>query len=161
MSRRILVYGYGNPGRGDDGLGPEFVRRLESRSLPGVALDSGFQLQIDAAAAIAAYDAVVFVDADVACRDPFELRKIEPDPAPTWTSHSVRPEVVLELARQHFNCTTVAYILAIRGERFDDFGESLSPRAERNLQAALQALEGSLVDGSLELAAAGSDPKRS
>ncbi len=26
---QILVYGYGNPGRQDDGLGVELVRRLE------------------------------------------------------------------------------------------------------------------------------------
>ena len=27
--RGMLVFGYGNPGRGDDALGPTFVERLE------------------------------------------------------------------------------------------------------------------------------------
>ncbi|WP_022948171.1 homospermidine synthase [Methylohalobius crimeensis] len=31
MGVKVLVLGYGNPGRGDDGLGPALVERLESR----------------------------------------------------------------------------------------------------------------------------------
>ncbi len=33
--RRILLIGYGNPGRGDDGLGPLLAARIEALAIPG------------------------------------------------------------------------------------------------------------------------------
>ena len=45
-TRRILVIGYGNPGRRDDGLGPALAARLEALALPGVTVESDFQLAI-------------------------------------------------------------------------------------------------------------------
>ncbi|MBV8574206.1 MAG: hypothetical protein JOZ58_04080, partial [Acetobacteraceae bacterium] len=33
---RVLVLGYGNPGRQDDGLGPAAVAEIDRRAFPGV-----------------------------------------------------------------------------------------------------------------------------
>ena len=35
----MLLIGYGNAGRGDDGLGPAFAERIEAAGLPGVDVD--------------------------------------------------------------------------------------------------------------------------
>jgi len=64
---QILVYGYGNPGRQDDGLGNELVRRLEewviAEGIVDIAFDSNYQLNIEDADAIAQNELVIFVDA--------------------------------------------------------------------------------------------------
>ena len=53
---RILVYGYGNPGREDDGAGPYLAGLFEEAGLLGVDTDADYQLQIEDAVAISEYD---------------------------------------------------------------------------------------------------------
>lgn len=150
MSPRVLVYGYGNPGRLDDGLGPALARDLSARDLGcGVTLETGYQLQVEDAALVAEHGVVLFADADVACAEPFELRRLEPRRAAEFSTHAVAPEAVLALAREHFDCETVAFVLGIRGYQFDEFGEGLSPGARRNLAAASDYVARALLDGSL------------
>ena len=50
---RILVIGYGNPGRLDDGLGPAVASAMEEFNLPGVSVDSNYQLTVEDAASAA------------------------------------------------------------------------------------------------------------
>jgi Ni,Fe-hydrogenase maturation factor len=38
--KKILVIGFGNPGRLDDGLGPAFVREIEKFKIPNLVTDS-------------------------------------------------------------------------------------------------------------------------
>jgi hydrogenase maturation protease len=140
-TRRVLVLGYGNPGRRDDGLGPRFVEALDLMGLPDVDLESAYQLQAEDAAAVADHDVVVFVDADVSCPDPFELRPVLPAGEPRFSTHSLAPETVLSMAWKYLEAMPEAYVLAIRGEDFDGFGEGLSDRARRNLSAALGFIE--------------------
>ena len=54
MHGTTLLIGYGNPGRGDDGLGPAFARRIAARGLPGVTVEIDYQLTVDHALMIAA-----------------------------------------------------------------------------------------------------------
>ena len=156
MSARVLVYGYGNPGRLDDGLGPALVHELaQPDPEASVTLHTAYQLQIEDAALVAEHDVVVFVDADVTCPAPFELRRLVPCRDSGYSTHSVAPEAVLALARQHFGCDTVGFTLGIRGYDFDGYGERLSPRAGRNLAAALELVRRALQSGSLVRAARG------
>jgi len=138
LSLRVLIYGYGNPGRLDDGLGPAFARELAKRDVGGpVTIETGYQLNVEDAELVADHDLVVFADADAACPAPFLLRRLKPHAAAPFSTHSLEPEGVLALAQEHFACDTVAFILGIRGYEFDEFGETLSPGAERNLAAAV------------------------
>ena len=142
----VLILGYGNPGRRDDGLGPRFAEAVARMSLPGVDVESAYQLQAEDAAAVADHHVVVFVDADVSCPDPFELRPIAPAGEPRFSTHSLAPETVLSMAWKYLEARPEAYVLAIRGHDFDGFGEGLSDRASRNLAAALGFLEGFLEE---------------
>ena len=141
MKTETLILGWGNPGRGDDGLGPAFVQALAESGLPGIATDSGYQLQIENAAELARYDRVLFVDADRTGTGPFWLGRLQPDAASmAFSTHSVSPAGVLALARDLFQAEPEAWILGIRGYEFDDFEESLSDDAQRNLAAAVSAM---------------------
>ena len=134
---RILVLGYGNPGRRDDGLGPACAAELEKLGLPDVTVDSDYQLTVEDADALARHDVVVFIDAAVDGPEPFAFRRIEPGPAVVFSSHSATPEGVLTLTDELFHEQPDAYVLGIRGYEFNEFGEALSERARANLAAAL------------------------
>lgn len=143
---RVLVLGYGNPGRCDDGLGPALAERLRDAWIPGVRVESCYQLSVEDAATAADHDVVVFADASLKGDAPFEIRPLEPrtDTA-QFTSHSLSPAGVLGLARDLFGTDTAGWALAIRGVRFDDFDEGLSAEARTNLEAAVVFLEGALA----------------
>jgi hydrogenase maturation protease len=142
---RVLVYGYGNPGRLDDGLGPALVEELAARG-PGddVALETGYQLQVEDAALVAPFELVVFADAHASCPPPFELRELVPRHDADFTTHSLAPEAVLALARDLYGSRARGFALGIRGECFDDYGERLSPAATRHLGAAAAFLQQAL-----------------
>lgn len=148
-SERILIIGYGNPGRMDDGLGPALAEAVAG--LDGITVEADYQLQIEHASLIANYDAVVFADADRQGEEPFSFRRLEPEgePALAFTSHSVSPGSVLALASKHFGARPRAFVLAIRGYEFDGFGEGLTARARANLAAAAKFLLAMLRDRSL------------
>lgn len=134
--RKVLLIGYGNPGRLDDGLGPCLAASIERLDLAGVTVDSDYQLTVEDAEAVARHDVVVFADASVAGSEPFSFRRLRAGGAPGFSSHGVEPGEVLALAGALFGREPEAYVLGIRGYAFDGFGEGLSERARANLDEA-------------------------
>lgn len=148
--RRVLLIGYGNPGRFDDGLGPELARAVEALGIDGVTVDSDYQLQVEDAAAIAEHDVVIFADAAASGPEPWSFRPVAPGGEISFTTHSISPRAVLALAREHFHRAPEAYVLGIRGYEFEGFGEGLSERARENLEAAISLLERALRERRFE-----------
>lgn len=146
MENCVLVIGYGNPGRLDDGLGPALAGALQALNLPGVTVDSDYQLTVEDAELVARHSVVIFADAAVQGPEPFALRAVSPTDEASFSSHSVEPGAVLTLA-QLFGGRPAAYALAIRGYEFNGFGEQLSPAARRNLAAAVRFMQDSLAKG--------------
>jgi hydrogenase maturation protease len=141
MPGQVLIIGFGNPGRGDDGAGPECIERLRGIVPAGVALDSDYQLTVEDSAAAAEYATVIFVDASRTAAAPFEFTPTIPgDPGAGFSSHSVSPEGVLGLTAEIFGRRPEAYTLGIRGYEWDELREGLSPGAEENLEAAKKFL---------------------
>lgn len=138
MSPRLLVLCYGNPGRLDDGLGPAFGEALERLALPGVTVDIDYQLTVEDAATAAEHDAVLFADAAVRGREPFFLDPVRPKASLGFSSHGAEPEAILALAAQITGSAPEGFALGIRGYEFNEFGEALSPGAQRNLAAAIR-----------------------
>lgn len=138
---RILVLGYGNPGRCDDGLGPALAQRLKALDLPGVRVESAMQLNVEDAALVAEHDVVVFADACLCAPPPYALRPVEPRTGTIeFTTHTQAPEGVLGLAHDVFGARTRGFALGIRGYDFHRFGEELSAEAASNLEEALRFL---------------------
>jgi len=154
MANRFLLIGYGNPGRLDDGLGPALAEAVAALAIPGVTVESDYQLGVEDAAAAAAHEVVVFADASVSGPEPFAFCSVEPaaEACVGFSSHSVEPAAVLALARDLFRARTRGYALGIRGYRFNEFGERLSDQAEANLAAALRFLVPVLRDGRFDAA---------
>lgn len=142
---RVLVLGYGNPGRRDDGLGPAVADAVGARALPGVTVETDYQLGLEDAEAIARHDAVVFVDATTTGPSPFAFTRVGPAAGLGFTTHSLSPGTLLALSQSCFGTHVPGWLLAVRGHDFDDFGEALSPRARANLQAATEFLVSALA----------------
>ena len=73
---RVLVLGYGNPGRQDDGLGPAAAAEIGKLDWPGVTACDNYQLVIEDAVEIAEHDVVWFVDAARSGAEPYEVRPL-------------------------------------------------------------------------------------
>ena len=147
----VLILGYGNPGRLDDGLGPALAEAIQARSLPGVTVEADYQLTVEDAAELARHRVVIFADADAAGPAPFSLTRLEPSSQPlSFSTHSVEPGDVLALAVELFGAEPEAWVLGIRGYEFDAFGERLSERAKANLDAAVQYLEAAMRAGQFQ-----------
>ena len=155
---RVLLLGFGNPGRQDDGLGPACAETVERMGIPGVTTDQDYQLTVEDAVAIGEHDVVVFADADAVGTGPWSFRPVAPDPGLPWTSHGVEPGALVALAAGLQGRPVEAYMLGIRGYAFDELREELTEEARRNLEAALRFLGPVLRGGSFR-AAAGVPPR--
>jgi hydrogenase maturation protease len=142
-SPRILVLGYGNPGRQDDGLGPAAVAEIEKLGLPGVISCDNYQLVIEDSVEVAAHDVVWFVDAARTGAEPYEVHALSPALDIAFTSHLVKPEVLLAIANQYYGKSPEAYLLGIRGYEFE-FLEGLTDRARDNLAQAMVLIRNQL-----------------
>ncbi len=153
---RILVLAWGNPARQDDGLGPALAAALEERAPAGVTISCDYQLQMEDAVVISQHDLVVFVDASTQGDHPFEFQPVQPVQQASFSSHSVSAAALLGLSERCFERRVPAWLLAIRGYRFEPFIEDLTPQAQDNLHAALAFLDQQLR-GDAPLALAGAE----
>lgn len=149
---KVLIIGFGNPGRRDDGLGPAFVQAVESLGLENVDADADYQLQIEDAERMGRYQTVIFADASVS-GPRVGFRRIEPGDASSFSTHHVTPEALVGLARRLFDAAPDAYLLTMRGVEFDEFGESLGETARKNLALALEIIVPAIRCRSFEEAA--------
>ncbi len=136
---KILVYGYGNPGRQDDALGIRLAEEVEKWStdhhMGNVTTDTNYQLNLEDAANIAAYDIVIFADASREEIDEFCLDPLIPSEKSEFTMHAVSPAYVLHLCMQMFHRKPEAYLLHLRGYDWE-FMEEMTGKAKTNLDKA-------------------------
>lgn len=149
---RVLIFGYGNPGRGDDALGPEVIQRLDallaSQDFPSgleVTLLTDFQLQVEHALDLRDQDLCLFIDAHLTAAPPFVFERVSADPNPSFSTHWVSPGTLLKVYQDHYGSPPPTYVLGIRGELFE-LGEPLSATAMLHMEAALAYIRTLLED---------------
>jgi hydrogenase maturation protease len=140
----ILVYGYGNPGRQDDGLGPALVSELEVWLTVNpdrrITLDSNYQLNAEDALAVSGHDGVIFVDATQAGEAPYEFRSLVPEKTIAFSTHAMTSATVLALCEELYDKHPAAWILTIRGYSWE-LNANLTPEASANLVAASEFIK--------------------
>jgi hydrogenase maturation protease len=140
----ILVLGYGNTLRSDDGVGYRVAAAVNSWQLPDVEGYPCHQLTPDLAAEIAPRQRVIFVDARVAADEDSGQIQWEPvqpvagTDAPIST-HAATPAALMALARSLYSSTAIAHQLTIPALNFG-FGESFSAITIQGQQQALERL---------------------
>ncbi|MDK9696035.1 MAG: hydrogenase maturation protease [Siculibacillus sp.] len=133
---RVVVLGWGNESRGDDGLGPALTRRIEAVGLPHVTAIEDFQLQLEHAVDLEGADLVLFVDASLAAPHPFAFTETAAREGLTHTSHAMAPEAVLDVfTRVMGRPPPPAFVMGLRGEAFE-LGTGLGAAAVERLEAA-------------------------
>jgi hydrogenase maturation protease len=141
---RILVYGYGNPGRQDDGLGIELVSRLEKwadeTGLADIEFDNNYQLNIEDAEVISRKDLVVFADASKENIEDFCLSKVDGRGKLSFTTHAASPGYIVKLCQELFQKEPLVFLLHIKGYEWA-FQEGLSSKAQINLEKAVSFMK--------------------
>jgi hydrogenase maturation protease len=142
VNKKILLYGYGNPGRQDDGLGNEFVEEMEKwvaeNKIENVEFDSNYQLNIEDADTISDKDIVVFIDATIEEIEDFYIDEVNPSDAKVeFTMHAVSPAFVLNLCNDIYKKFPKTYLIHIKGYEWD-FAEGLTDKAKENLKKAIK-----------------------
>jgi hydrogenase maturation protease len=143
MTAPVLVFGWGNPSRGDDALGPLAVERLRERAQAANEVDflDDYQLMVEHALDLAGRERVLLVDASASGGAPFEISAPRAAADAALTTHALSPQALLRVYRDvHGAEPPPCTLLAIRGERFG-LGEPLSPAAEAHLESALRWAE--------------------
>lgn len=140
MTARLLVFGYGNPSRGDDAIGPLLLDDLAAQGEIGAELLTDFQLQVEHAADLVQRELILFIDASQSCPPPFRLARISPAAHTDYTTHAMTPQAILNVfERVYGRPAPPTFLLEVRGERFE-LGEPLSEVAVENRDAALALL---------------------
>ena len=133
---KLLILGYGNPGRGDDALGPELVESVQKDGFSDIECQHDMQLQVEYVTDLQDRELILFIDADASCVAPFHFSEISAEKDDSYTSHAMTPHAVLHAYKQVFGVDAPpAFLLRIRGYQFE-LGESLSEAASANLNAA-------------------------
>ena len=142
MGEAVVVIGVGNPDRGDDGVGPEVVGRLEGRVPAGVGLVR--LAAADPAGIIEAWSGagrVVLVDAMVSGAVPGTIIRFDASAAPLpagvrlASTHVLGAETAVEMARALGRLPGRLVVYGVEGEAFS-VGAGLSPAVAAALPAA-------------------------
>ncbi len=137
----LLVFGWGNPSRGDDALGPLLVEQLAEQArnvLPTgqLACLADFQLQVEHALDLVGRERVLFVDAAQDLDQPFSVRPLQAARGAGISSHAIAPEAVLQVCQDLYGEPPASTLLAIRARSFN-LGEAPSKEALTDLAQAL------------------------
>jgi hydrogenase maturation protease len=140
IETELLVIGYGNTLRRDDGSGPRVAEAVEELHLPGVRTIVSQQLSPEQADPISRAGIVIFVDAAVDRTDGVHFRKLEPGETTQLMAHAADPRTMLALARDVFGRAPEAWWLTIPAIHLG-FGTDFSPAAEAGFHTALEAIQ--------------------
>jgi hydrogenase maturation protease len=125
---RLLVIGYGNSLRGDDGIGSQIAYELAKLAGDSTRVLVVHQLTPELAEPISEADLVIFIDA---CHEGIpgnwtcETIRPEPNPPRAFT-HNLTPATLLGFASALLDANPKALLISVAGGSFD-CGEVLSP----------------------------------
>lgn len=147
---KILFYGYGNPGRQDDGVGVAFTEQISEwvkmKAWHNIDFDSNYQLNIEDADNISPYDLVIFADATQKKNiSDFDIDLVKPNSEVNFTMHAVSPGFILNLCSEMKKQLPQTFLLQIKGYEWE-FQQSISENAKANLQKALKFIKTILSD---------------
>jgi hydrogenase maturation protease len=136
----VLVIGYGNTLRGDDGVGPRVAEAVGNLQLPGVRTLICALLTPELADPISRAKKVVFVDASVGAPVTVQWRRLLPNETSQIMAHAADPRTMLALARDVFGHVPQAWWLTIPAVDLG-FREDFSPAVQRDFGVAVKMIQ--------------------
>ncbi len=145
LHRRVLVIGYGNPIRGDDGFGPHVASLLAGQIEPAQATILTFQqLTPDLAELVAQHALTILIDAQSGDL-PGTVHHLliqPPEQAVHTFQHHITPEVLAGVTLALYGVGAEIHLFSVESDSFE-IGEGLSP--------AVSGSAGTVVEQILEL----------
>ncbi|MEJ2005023.1 MAG: hypothetical protein P8X57_08700 [Cyclobacteriaceae bacterium] len=134
MNNSLLI-GIGNYARSDDALGWCFADHF-SYLVDKIDIEYRYQLQIEDADLVSQYDTVYFADATCETYGHgFLFTPCQPAFNCSFTSHSLTPETILQMARELYACKCEGFVIGISGQRWE-LKEGISQKGYSNLKNA-------------------------
>lgn len=156
MRKRLLLFGYGNPDRGDDGAAYHILSQIfllygiadadlfsadVINLYEGVDILFNFQLLPEYAELISTYEDVVFIDAHTAeLEDEIRLSPLKPNYQYSPFTHHFSPSSCLAVAKSLTGRFPDAWLLSIRGYQFG-FNRELSKETSALVNQAIKTLQ--------------------
>jgi hydrogenase maturation protease len=139
----ILVIGFGNTLRRDDGLGVRAAEQLRGR-VPAdrVEVMTCHQLTVELCEPVSRAELVILIDArEGGIPGTLHVEEILPQSAvPDPSSHYVEPGALLAYAAALYGCAPRTLLLTVVGESFE-FGETLSAPVQQALPELVRKAE--------------------
>jgi hydrogenase maturation protease len=131
---RVLIVGYGNCMKSDDGLGWQVaVQLFRSNTCPDVEVLPCHQLTPELAEPVSRAETVIFIDCSrVGTPGEVQCQEIRCQSEPGAFTHDLSPLGLLDLASQLFGCCPRAFIVSLCGQSFQ-VGETMSPAVRNRL----------------------------
>jgi hydrogenase maturation protease len=142
----LLVIGYGNVLRSDDGAGILVAEAVAAWGRPDIRGVAVHQLTPELAESLSTPARVVFVDARVAPvgAEP-ALMALEPSSARHQAGHISDPRSLLNMARWLYGGCAEAWLLTVPGVNFS-IGERISATATRGIERAIERIAAMVVE---------------
>ncbi len=131
-TKKVILVGFGNEYRKDDGLGIKLLDLIEDEKIEKIKVQ---ELSYSILDDIKDFDVVIFIDASLEGED-ISFKKIEKKETFSPLTHHLMPEELLIWSEFINKKSYDFYLLSIRGYDFD-FGEDLSENAQKNLEKGL------------------------
>jgi hydrogenase maturation protease len=131
---RILILGYGNPLRSDDGLGWQVAAEMSrTNRSPEVEILPCHQLTPELAPVVSRVEIVIFIDCAQGGK-PGEMgcEEVRSDFGVTTFTHHLTPAALLAMSSELFGACPRAYLLSIQGESYEP-GDSFSAAVTNRL----------------------------
>jgi hydrogenase maturation protease len=136
MDETVMVIGYGNDLRSDDGIGTRIANAIAAENLPKVKSFAVHQLTPELAAMLANVDLVIFVDAGLSVvSSQVQVQPLSPSASSLIHGHMGDGRSLLALTQAMYGHYPRAWLVTVPGINFE-VGESLSPMAEAGMAIA-------------------------
>jgi hydrogenase maturation protease len=152
INRGILIVGFGNPLRSDDGVGWHVAQQLcRELSRADVQVVARQQLTPEIADFASRAERMLFVDAARSGKSGSLLcRKVVPADLSDSYSHELSPATVLKLAEKLYGRCPPSFLFTIAGENFET-GDAMSPAVCSAIPVLLARIK-QFIDSGEELA---------
>ncbi|MEA5533027.1 hydrogenase maturation protease [Crocosphaera sp. XPORK-15E] len=151
-SSQILIIGYGNTLRGDDGVGYKIAEIIDQWNLNNITSLAVHQLTPDLAEKISQVDTVIFIDAIYVTdmnRAKIEIKTISINRKINNLGHHNNPEQLLSLTQAIYQKIPLAYWILVPAVNFN-FSESFSSTTQKYARVTLEKIKIFLSDQSLK-----------
>jgi hydrogenase maturation protease len=141
---RVLIVGYGNPLRGDDGFGWHAAERLrQAIDDPEVEVLTLHQLTPELMEPLSRVERAIFIDAAVPSQSRGGAAAGSGKEASSFTHH-LTPATLIAGAQTLYGHAPETTVLTAPGENFD-FGESMSEAMQRALNETVEKVRAMLL----------------